>query len=95
MIEKDGERYRLKGPVTLLNAGELLTEGERLFTGQQIVLDLGGITDADSSALSLMLEWGRRVKSRGAELTYANLGEDLESLAGLYGISDLIPRAAN
>jgi phospholipid transport system transporter-binding protein len=93
MIEKDGERYLLKGPVTLVNAGELLAEGERLFSGQRMIVDFAGVTDADSSALSLMLEWGRRAKRRGAQMSFANLGDGIESLAALYGLSDLIPRA--
>jgi len=42
-----------------------------------------------------MLEWIRRSHNGGGRITFANLSDDLQSLAELYGVVDLIPVAAN
>lgn len=95
MIERDGERYRLVGPVTFGNVSDVLDDGERQFTGPRAVVDFAGVTDADSSALSLMLEWQRRANRRGAKIAFVNLGEGIESLMALYGVADLIPQSTD
>jgi ABC-type transporter Mla MlaB component len=47
----------------------------------------------DSAAISLMLEWVRRFRTQGRQIAFANLGGNLASLAELYGVGDLVPRA--
>ena len=94
MIEKDGDRFYLDGPVTLGNVLEVLAEGERLFHESRVLVDLSRVTEADSSVLSLMLEWARRRRAKGGAIEFANLGEAITSLTDLYGVAELIPRAA-
>ncbi len=94
MIEQDGKRFYPGGPVTLDNVLEFLAEGERLFKQPQVLVDFSRVTEADSSALSLMLEWTRRARARGDSIAFANLGEAISSLIDLYGIAELIPLAA-
>ena len=53
----------------------------------------GGITEADSTALSLLLEWRREARARGMGVGYANLPAAVHSLAAVYGIEQLIPVA--
>jgi phospholipid transport system transporter-binding protein len=92
MIVRQGNRYLIDGPVTLDNVATLIAEGSA-FEGDNVIVDLGGVSSADSSALSMMLEWIRRSHSGGGRITFANLSEDLQSLAELYGVVDLIPVA--
>ena len=94
MIEREGNRYLVKGAVTLGNVLEVLELGERLFKEKAVVVDFSGATEVDSSALSLMLEWTRRAKARGARIEFANFGESLSSLTSLYGVEALVPVAA-
>lgn len=94
MIRKQGERYLLEGPVTLAGVSALLEEGSRSFEGSSVVVDLSGVTEADSSAISLLLEWARRMRAGKREILYANFGENLTSIAHLYGVAELIPVAA-
>ena len=94
MIVKQGNRYLLDGPVTLDNVGDLIAEGTA-FDGDRVIVDLAGVTRADSSVLSLLLEWTRRFSGSGRQIAFANLGHDLQSLADLYGVADLIPVAAD
>ncbi|MBI3527605.1 MAG: STAS domain-containing protein [Betaproteobacteria bacterium] len=94
MIVKQGNRYLIHGPVTLDNVGALIAEGTA-FDGDRVIVDLAGVIRADSSVLSLLLEWTRRFSGSGRQIAFANLGHDLQSLADLYGVVDLIPVAAD
>ena len=94
MIVKQGNRYLIDGPVTLDNVGDLIAEGAAL-DGDRVIIDLAGVTRADSSVLSLLLEWTRRFSGSGKQIVFANLSRDLQSLAELYGVVDLIPVAAD
>ncbi len=94
MISRQGNRYLIDGAVTLTGVTTLLAEGSRAFEGNPVVVDFSGVTEADSSAVSLMLEWTRLMHGGNRQIFYANLGESLVSIANLYGVKDLIPTAA-
>jgi phospholipid transport system transporter-binding protein len=59
-----------------------------------LTIDFSAITDIDSSAVALLLEWRRQALARGKKLAYVNLPANLLALAGLYGVADLIQPAA-
>ena len=94
MISRQGDRYLIEGLVTLAGVSALLAEGSRSFEGSPVVVDFSGVTEVDSSAISLMLEWTRRMRASKRQIFFANLGEGLVSIANLYGVTDLIPVAA-
>lgn len=88
-LVRDGGVYRLAGPVTMAHAASLLEQGGVLFEGGEAVVDLGQVTDVDSSAISLLLEWLRR-GGRRQRLRFVNLPPNLVSLANLYGVMDTL-----
>ena len=90
MIECDGGRCTMRGPITIDNVVSLLAEGNGLFTSVQATVDLAAVTDVDSSALSLLLEWRREAGRSGRSIRYLNLPSNLKSLAELYGVTELI-----
>lgn len=92
MITKDGNCYRVQGPVTMANVTSLLTEGAKLFDHAALVVDLTEVEEVDSSAVSLMLQWMREAKQRNQTLSFTNLPNNLKSLATLYGVLDIIPQ---
>ena len=94
MIVRQGNRYLIDGPVTLDNVGMLISEGAA-FEGDVVIVDLAGVTGADSSALSLLLEWVRRFSGSGRQIAFVNMSPNLRSLADLYDVADLIPDAAD
>jgi phospholipid transport system transporter-binding protein len=94
VIDRQGERCLVRGPVTHAGAEALLASGERHFGGGRLVFDFSGAESADSSALSLMLEWIRRAAARDTEIAFSGLGPALASLIELYGLAELIPLAA-
>ena len=56
----------------------------------RLTIDFSGITEVDSSAVALLLEWRREAARRGKGLYFVNLPANLLSLAELYGVTGLI-----
>ena len=94
MISRKGDRYLIEGPVTLASVSALLAEGSRSFEGDPVVVDFSGVTEADSAAISLVLELMRRMHGSNRRIFFANISDSLLSIANLYGVKDLIPVAA-
>jgi phospholipid transport system transporter-binding protein len=93
MIRRDGRRMIVGGPVTLANVGRVLEEGRRHLEEGVRAVDLSEVTEMDSSLLAALLTWLRDAKSRGHELSFANLPDALQTIARLYGVQDLLPAA--
>ena len=94
MIEVAGNRVSLSGRVTMAEAAAVLEEGRRCISGDQVVFDLGQISEADSSALAVLFGWLREAKERGVNITLANTPRSLVSLADVYGVADFLPHSA-
>lgn len=90
MIECNAGRCTLKGAVNLENALALREDGLRLFTEQETTLDLSGVTEVDSSAVSLLFEWRRAALTANRRIHYVNLPDNLTSLAKLYGVTEIV-----
>lgn len=91
MIVRQGNRYWPEGPVTLARIKDLREAAQREFEGESIVVDFSRVTEVDSSALSLMLEWLRDPGPGSRRVAFANLGANLKAIAEVYGVSELIP----
>ncbi len=57
---------------------------------ERLTIDFSAITEVDSSAVALLLEWRREAARRGKGLYFVNLPANLLSLAELYGVTGLI-----
>jgi len=90
MIERDGERLLVRGAITLAQVSRWREAGIEAIDRDGLTIDLAGVDEADSSALSLLLEWQRAAKARGFRLSYSGLPENLRSLAQVYGVLDLL-----
>jgi len=93
MIRRDGERLYVSGPATLVQARELLDQGAAQLREGVKVIDLGEVTELDSSLLATMLAWLRESKQNGDGLAFERLPADLATIAGLYGVAELLPVA--
>ena len=90
MISCEAGRCEVRGPLTLAGAAALVEEGRRLFVAENVVVDLAGVTEVDSAAVSLLLEWRRAARGASRRIEYVNVPENLKSLAALYGVSELL-----
>ncbi len=90
MIACDGDRCTVDGPITMRNVTAVLAESAPVFSARHIVVDLGGVTDVDSAAVSLLLEWRRAAAKAGRRIDYTNIPANLKTLAELYGVLELL-----
>jgi phospholipid transport system transporter-binding protein len=93
VITLDGSHAVLAGPVTLANVNAVLDEGARSFKAPSVTVDLAGVTEVDSTAVSVLLEWRRAALRDKRAIDYVNLPENLKSLIKLYGVSELLAAA--
>jgi len=91
MIRRESGRIVVSGPVTLANVAAVLEEGRRHLEEGVRTVDLGEVTEMDSSLLAAMLAWLRDARRGGHDLAFANLPEALRTIARLYGLDGLIP----
>jgi phospholipid transport system transporter-binding protein len=92
VIRRDGDCLYVSGPVTLANVAGLLEEARAALAGGVRAVDLGEVTELDSSLLAALLSWLREAKERGRALSFARLPQDLVTLAQLYGVAQLLPQ---
>ena len=94
MIRVEGERLYVTGPATLATAAQLLEAARAPLAGDVREIDLGEVTEVDSSLLAVLFAWMREAKERGRPLGFLRLPADLKSLAQLYGVAELLPQEA-
>lgn len=95
MIRREGERLVVSGPVTVANVATLLEQAHAPLADGVRTVDLGEVTELDSSLLALLLAWMREAHARGRTLTFSRLPADLGTLAQLYGVAELLPQDAS
>ena len=91
VIEGEGALLRVRGPITMDSVQAVLEQGNARFGTGEVTVDLAGVTEVDSSAVSLLLQWVREAQANGRQLRYVNLNSNVKSLAVLYGVIDLLP----
>jgi phospholipid transport system transporter-binding protein len=94
MMRVEGERLCVSGPATLATATQLLEEARAPLAAGVSAVDLGEVTEVDSSLLAVLFAWMREVQARGGRLQLLRPPEELKSLARLYGVAELLPQEA-
>jgi phospholipid transport system transporter-binding protein len=93
-MTQDGDRIALDGPLNLQTVPAVLRFGLEHFAEGVRIVDFSGVTEVDSSAVGMALEWVRAVPGAdGRKLQFLNLPQGFVSLARLYGVADLLPAA--
>jgi len=94
VIERTGNGLQVSGDVTIATVSALFKEGLKLSqngeTDSSLVVDFAQLGKVDSSAVSLMLAWMREAQRSNAKMQFANVPENLFSLANLYGVAEII-----
>ena len=92
LIQKEGSRLRVQGPMTVDTVNALLAETPQAFSAENLEVDLGEVSEVDSASISLIFEWLRQAHRHNTSLVFVKLPASLVSLATLYGVLDLIPQ---
>jgi ABC-type transporter Mla MlaB component len=71
------------------SAPALMRAGELAVGNGETEIDLGAVTECDSSLLACVLSWRRAATARGAHLAVKNAPENLGRIARLYGVETL------
>ena len=92
--EPSAEVLALDGALSFETLPRVLEESQayssRPDLPDRLTIDFAAITDVDSSAVALLLEWRREAARRGKTLQFVNLPANLLALAELYGVTGLI-----
>ena len=92
MIEREAQRLVVKVPMVMANARKLLEAGRAALQPGEQIFDFKQVSDADSSAIAVMLGWLRVASRSRSTVIFAHIPPGLRSLAELYGVSELLPR---
>jgi phospholipid transport system transporter-binding protein len=87
----DGGRARVIGSLHFSTVSALLTAGvAAIEDGRAAVIDLSGVTASDSAGLALLIEWLSVAKSAGRTLRFENIPSQLQQLARLSEVEELL-----
>lgn len=89
-ITQQSNQWRISGPVLMDNANEALKQSVVLSMNELLEIDFSDVTDVDTAALSLIMEWQRRALAAKCKVRFSNLPANLNSLAELYGVTSFI-----
>jgi phospholipid transport system transporter-binding protein len=81
--------------IGMANAAEVAALGRAAIERGDVEFDLSGVARCDSSAVAVLLEWQRAARARGLTLNVTGLPAGLVSLAGVYGVGELLPVATS
>ena len=93
MIEREKGRLVVKVPLVMTNARGLLEAGRSALRPGEQVFDFSEVTEADSSALAVMLGWLRAASLSRSTVKFAQIPKGVVSLAELYGVTEVLPLA--
>ena len=87
-LESVGEgRFRVSGVLNASTATDVLEQSEAHFAqAPQIEVDLGGV----GAGLALLIEWLRLARQSGRQIHFANVPAQIEALARISEVEDLI-----
>ena len=80
----------IEGPLTMMQAHRQVSLGRDYARRGDFTIDFQHVTESDSVALALLLDWLRSARAAGHRMRLRNLPKGLESLAVLYGIAELL-----
>ncbi|AKU10555.1 NTP-binding protein [Azoarcus sp. CIB] len=84
----------IEGELTMATAAQWIERGRALARAEDLVVDLSGVSAADSSALALLFDWMRVARASGHKVRQTGMPAGMLSLATLYGVDELLPAEA-
>jgi anti-anti-sigma factor len=87
--------FALRGPVTLANLKDIRRQGEAALTtaGPRAVMDIAGLTSANSAALAVLMAWFRQAQTLGKTVVFTGVPTDLRKIIELSGMAEILPLA--
>lgn len=94
LAKRGSDNWELTGPLRLADAVALSWDrcGNQFSGGDELRIDLSGLTEYDSAALAVLLDWQRGMRRQGRTLTLSSTPEGMQAIAELCGVTPLLPR---
>ncbi|HVN43498.1 MAG TPA: STAS domain-containing protein [Steroidobacteraceae bacterium] len=91
-IEQTGPgRLEVRGALSFATAAEALREGIKLIgTAPECTVGLGGVAEADSAGLAVLIEWLASARVRGAQLRYEAIPGQILAVARISEVQRLL-----
>ncbi len=84
---------RLSGELGFSAVPRVWRDSERLFTGSRhVLIDLGGVTRADSAGLALLISWIRIAEEKKISIKFKNIPGQLLAIARVSGVEEMLPQ---
>lgn len=84
-------RFAVSGDCDFNTVSDILEQSKDLFARYDVLeVDLGGITQADSAGLALLLEWVNWAKHYVREISFKNMPEQVIAIARICEVEDLL-----
>lgn len=90
MIRREADALVVEGPLTLATVPELVEAARGHFGEGVRSVSFAGVSDIDSSAVALALEWQRQAALQSITLRLEDMPEAMLNLAALYGVAELL-----
>ena len=87
---RDTDHASVTGELTFSTAPALLERSVSLKSASgKLIVDLQGVTRADSAGLALLVEWLRLARASGRDIHYVNLPDQLLRVVRVSGLEQL------
>jgi anti-sigma B factor antagonist len=88
----DGETLHLSGTVTYRTVEKVWKDGLVKIKGglNKLLVDLGGLTQCDSSGLALCVAWGREAHAQKKNIDFINVPVFVQDLVRVYGLDKVL-----
>ena len=90
MIDFDKSQWNLSGDLTIEKIPTIIDLINKQKADKKTTIDFSKVTSIDTSTLSLIFELQREAKKTQSHFIFKNLPKNLNSLAKLYGVEDLV-----
>lgn len=90
MIVFDKNQWQLSGDLTIEKIPTIIDLINKQKLDKKTTIDFSKVTSVDTSTLSLIFELQRQAKKTHSQFVFKNLPKNLNSLAKLYGVEELI-----
>ncbi|CAN1489308.1 COG3113 Predicted NTP binding protein (contains STAS domain) [Methylophilaceae bacterium] len=90
MIDFDKSQWNLSGDLTIEKIPTIIDLINKQKADKKTTINFSKVTSIDTSTLSLIFELQRQAKKTQSHFIFKNLPKNLNSLAKLYGVEDLV-----
>ena len=92
LVDLGGTRVALRGELDFSTVCALLPDGlQAIDSNPSLILDMEGVTRANSAGLALLLELLEHARRQGVDLRLANIPEFIDAIARMSNVRGLLP----